>query len=221
MKYPAFLPSPSPPPPPSPTSPTFPTSLPPALHDPPSNACQLVILDGSFLGGKDWIHKETSLTDADNPAFNVYSSNAAAHKVRKGAGRQAGFSGAGVLEGVEGRWGSWSGLGMGGDGGSIGVGAAAAAGGAEAQQWVGGEGGLPNGRSAAVRHSGGSASRCAPAPPSPPSSSSLQHPSPLHHPLLYPLLPPSTNPCSTPLLHLLPPSTRLMFRKMVYRLPLP
>ncbi|KAG2436108.1 hypothetical protein HYH02_011618 [Chlamydomonas schloesseri] len=51
-----------------------------AVHDPPAGACQLVILDGSFLGGKDWIHKETSLTDAENPAFNVYSTNAAAHK---------------------------------------------------------------------------------------------------------------------------------------------
>ncbi|KAG2426317.1 hypothetical protein HXX76_013074 [Chlamydomonas incerta] len=51
-----------------------------AVHDPPVNGCQLVILDGSFLGGKDWIHKETSLTDAENPAFNVYASNAAAHK---------------------------------------------------------------------------------------------------------------------------------------------
>ncbi|PNH00994.1 hypothetical protein TSOC_013143 [Tetrabaena socialis] len=51
-----------------------------ALDEPPANRCQLVILDGSFLGGKDWIHKETSMPDKDNPAFNVYGSNAAAHK---------------------------------------------------------------------------------------------------------------------------------------------
>ncbi|KXZ53580.1 hypothetical protein GPECTOR_6g497 [Gonium pectorale] len=51
-----------------------------ALDEPPSSRCQLVILDGSFLGGKDWIHKETSLPDSENPAFNVYGSNAAAHK---------------------------------------------------------------------------------------------------------------------------------------------
>ncbi|KAG2490714.1 hypothetical protein HYH03_010872 [Edaphochlamys debaryana] len=50
------------------------------LDDPPTPSCQLVILDGSFLGGKDWIHKETSLPDAENPAFNVYGTNAAAHK---------------------------------------------------------------------------------------------------------------------------------------------
>ncbi|KAG2490719.1 hypothetical protein HYH03_010876 [Edaphochlamys debaryana] len=45
-----------------------------------SGGGRLVILDGSFLGGKDWIHKETSLPDAENPAFNVYGTNAAAHK---------------------------------------------------------------------------------------------------------------------------------------------
>ncbi|GFR48968.1 hypothetical protein Agub_g10983, partial [Astrephomene gubernaculifera] len=51
-----------------------------APDEPPTNRCQLVILDGSFLGGKDWIHKETSLPDSENPAFNVYGTNAAAHK---------------------------------------------------------------------------------------------------------------------------------------------
>ncbi|GIL83390.1 hypothetical protein Vretimale_11239 [Volvox reticuliferus] len=47
---------------------------------PPASNCQLVILDGSFLGGKDWIHKETTLPDSENPAFNVYGSETAAHK---------------------------------------------------------------------------------------------------------------------------------------------
>ncbi|GLI59850.1 hypothetical protein VaNZ11_001838, partial [Volvox africanus] len=47
---------------------------------PPVGTCHLVILDGSFLGGKDWIHKETTLPDLDNPAFNVYGSETAAHK---------------------------------------------------------------------------------------------------------------------------------------------
>ncbi|GLC71811.1 hypothetical protein PLESTF_001169600 [Pleodorina starrii] len=50
------------------------------LDAPPVGSCQLVILDGSFLGGKDWIHKETTLPDSENPAFNVYGSLAAAHK---------------------------------------------------------------------------------------------------------------------------------------------
>ncbi len=67
-----------------------------AVHDPPVGACQLVILDGSFLGGKDWIHKETSLTDAENPAFNVYSTNAAAHKVGMGQTQGAHWVGGGT-----------------------------------------------------------------------------------------------------------------------------
>lgn len=53
-----------------------------APDEPPSGRCHLVIMDGSFLGGKDWIHKDTTLTDAENPAFNVYRTNSAAHKVR-------------------------------------------------------------------------------------------------------------------------------------------
>lgn len=49
-------------------------------HDPATPNCDLVIMDGSFLGGKDWIHKETQLADKDNPAFNVYRTNSDAHQ---------------------------------------------------------------------------------------------------------------------------------------------
>ena len=51
------------------------------VASPASPTCDLVIMDGSFLGGKDWIHKDTTLADKDNPAFNVYKHNSDAHQV--------------------------------------------------------------------------------------------------------------------------------------------
>lgn len=42
-------------------------------------ACDLVILDGSFLGGKDHIHKATNLSDDCNPVFNTWFSEKEAH----------------------------------------------------------------------------------------------------------------------------------------------
>ncbi|MEW5299305.1 MAG: hypothetical protein WDW36_002332 [Sanguina aurantia] len=47
--------------------------------DAPTRVNDLIILDGSFLGGKKWIVKETDLPDEDNPAFNRYKGASESH----------------------------------------------------------------------------------------------------------------------------------------------
>ncbi|MEW5299308.1 MAG: hypothetical protein WDW36_002335 [Sanguina aurantia] len=47
--------------------------------DAPTRVNDLIILDGSFLGGKEWITKETDLSDELNPAFNRYKGKGESH----------------------------------------------------------------------------------------------------------------------------------------------
>mmetsp|Transcript_13547 Transcript_13547/g.23783 ORF Transcript_13547/g.23783 Transcript_13547/m.23783 type:complete len:524 (+) Transcript_13547:3-1574(+) len=52
-----------------------------AVHRTERNQCDLMILDGSFLGGKRNIYMEVGYkNDQDNPAFNVYISHIAANE---------------------------------------------------------------------------------------------------------------------------------------------
>lgn len=39
----------------------------------------LIILDGSFLGGMEWITKETDVTYEANPVFNIYKDKSESH----------------------------------------------------------------------------------------------------------------------------------------------